>query len=42
MIEFIKEGYMQDRIIVLNSGVDKKEMADATCCPAKIAKIAGE
>jgi hypothetical protein len=33
---------MKDRIIVLDSGVDKKEMADATCCPVKVAKIAGE
>lgn len=42
MIEFIKEGYMQDRIIVLNSGVDKKEILNTTCCPAKINKITGE
>jgi len=33
---------MKDRIIVLDSGVDKKEMADATCCPTKVAKIVGE
>jgi len=33
---------MDKRIIVISSGVDKKEIADATCCPAKITKITGE
>jgi hypothetical protein len=33
---------MENRIIVLNSGVDKKEIADTTCCPAGVAKIKGE
>jgi len=33
---------MENRIIVLNSGVDKKEIADTTCCPTKVARVAGE
>jgi hypothetical protein len=33
---------METRIIVLNSGVDKKEIIDTSCCPVKIAKVAGE
>jgi len=33
---------MDKRIIVLNSGVDKKEIADKGCCPSGPAKIRGE
>jgi hypothetical protein len=33
---------MDKRIIVLNEGVDKKEIADTTCCPTRINKVAGE
>jgi hypothetical protein len=33
---------MENRIIVLNSGVDKKEIADTSCCPTRIVKVSGE
>ena len=33
---------MEKRIIVLNSGVDKKEITDKGCCPTGVNKVAGE
>lgn len=33
---------MENRIIVLNSGIDKKEIADKGCCPAGLTKVTGE
>jgi len=33
---------MDKRIIVLNSGVDKKEIADKGCCPTGVSKIREE
>ncbi len=33
---------MTDRIIVLKSGVDKREIADTTCCPTGVTKVKGD